>query len=334
MKSFEWVNAQSVDDAVKLLTGGAQPTDPDEMPRPMGGGQDLHTTLKEYITRPSRVVNLKTIPGLNQISGDGKTGLHIGAEVTLTQLAEHPEIIKSYPGLSEAALSIATPQIRNMGTAGGNLCQKPRCWYYRLENVKCLKKGGSTCYAASGENKYNAVLGGGPSYVVHPSDLAPMLVALGASVTIASPSGKRDLPLDEFFVLPANDLRHENVLRVGEIVTEIHVPVSGLGARSSYMKFKERSSLDFAMASVAAALELGADQSIRQVRLVMGGVAPIPWRATKAEAFLVGKKIDEPTVSHAAELALDGAQPLEKNGYKVPLSQTLIRRSLLKLATV
>jgi xanthine dehydrogenase YagS FAD-binding subunit len=330
MKAFEWANAQSIDDAVKLLAPADPNADPDEMARPMGGGQDLLTTMKSYITRPGRVVNLKTIAGLDQIAVDGQQGLTLGAEVTLTQLADHPEVAKSFPGLVEAAHSIATPQIRNVGTVGGNLCQRPRCWYYRLENVKCLKKGGSTCYAASGENKYNAIFGGGPSYFVHPSDLAPMLVALGASVTINGPDGKRDVPLALFFTLPKADLRRENVLKPGEIITQIHVPVSAMAARSTYLKFKERASLDFAMSSVAVAVELGPDKSVKQARIVLGGVAPIPWRVTKAEDSLVGNAIDQKSAAEAATIALEGAAPLAKNGYKIPLTQTLVRRALIE----
>jgi xanthine dehydrogenase YagS FAD-binding subunit len=334
MKAFEWANAQSIDDAVKLLAPGDPNADPDEMARPMGGGQDLLTTMKSYITRPGRVVNLKTINGLDQIAGDGQQGLTIGAEVTITQLAEHPEVIKSFPGLVEAAHSIATPQIRNLGTVGGNLCQRPRCWYYRLENVKCLKKGGSTCYAASGENKYNAIFGGGPSYFVHPSDLAPMLMALGASVTLDGPDGKREVPLEKFFTLPRADLRRENVLNPGEIITQIHVPASAIAARSTYLKFKERSSLDFAMSAVAVAVELAPEKTVKQARIVLGGVAPMPWRVSKVEAFLVGKTVDEKTVAIAANMALEGASPLAKNGYKIPLTQTLVRRALAKAVSV
>jgi xanthine dehydrogenase YagS FAD-binding subunit len=297
----------------------------------MGGGQDLLTTMKSFITRPPRVVNLKTIPGLGQIAGDGQQGLTIGAEVTITQLADHPEVSKGFPGLVEAAHSIATPQIRNMGTVGGNLCQRPRCWYYRLENVKCLKKGGDACYAASGENKYNAIFGGGPSFFVHPSDLAPMLVALGATVTISGSDGKHDVPLEKFFTMPQDDLRRENVLTTGQIITQINLPASAFAARSTYLKFKERSSLDFAMASVAAAVELGPDKTVRQARIVLGGVAPMPWRVPRAEAFLVGKSIDDQNAAQAATLALQGAAPLAKNGYKIPLTQTLVRRALAKL---
>jgi len=328
MKAFEWANPSSVNEAVKLLTSSGG--DIDEAPRPIAGGQDLLTTMKDYTSRPARVVNLKHIRGLNNITLNAR-GLTIGALVTLTELEEHGGVRKSFPGLSEAAHSIATPQIRNLGTVGGNLCQRPRCWYFRLEEVNCLKKGGSECYAATGENKYNAIIAGGPSYIVHPSDLAPMLVALGASVTVAGASAKRVIPLDKFFTLPSEgNIRRENVLRNEEIITEIFVPASPLAARSTYLKFKERESLDFALASAAVAVRLAPDQTVREARIVLGGVAPIPWRVPNAEKFLVGKNLKPDVLAEAAKIALADAKPLEKNAYKVPLAQTLVRRALAK----
>ena len=335
MKAFEWVSPTSVGEAVNLLKSAPAAKDLDDAARPIAGGQDLLTTMKEYVTRPTRVVNLKGIRGLDRIEGDGKKGLRIGALVTLAQLEESAEVRRDFPGLVEAAHSVATPQIRNLGTVGGNLCQRPRCWYYRLEEAVCLKKGGSECFAATGENKYNAILGGGPSYIVHPSDLAPMLVALGASVEVVGAEGKRTIPLEKFFTLPSEgSIRRENVLRNDEIITEVSVPASAFAARSTYLKFKERESLDFALASVAAAVELGAGKTVKQARVVLGGVAPIPWRAPKAEEFLAGKSLSADTLASAARLALDGAQPLEKNAYKVPLAQTLVRRALAKAAGV
>jgi xanthine dehydrogenase YagS FAD-binding subunit len=253
----------------------------------------------------------------------------------LTQLEEHPVVHRNFPGLAEAAHSIATPQIRNLGTVGGNLCQRPRCWYFRLEEAVCLKKGGSECFAATGENKYNAILGGGPSYIVHPSDLAPMLLALGASVSVVGAAGKRIIPLDKFFTLPAEgNLRRENVLQNDDLITEIHVPASKFAAHSTYLKFKERDSLDFAMASVAAALTLGASNTVTEARLVLGGVAPIPWRVPRAEAALIGKTMSDEVLLNIAKIALEGAKPLEKNAYKIPLTQTLVRRALARAAGV
>jgi len=334
MKAFEWANPATLVEAVQLLKTAPPANDVDDAARPMAGGQDLLTTMKDYSTRPSRVVNLKNIRGLDGIQINAKSGLTIGALVTITQLEEHAGVRAGFPGLVEAAHSIATPQIRNLGTVGGNLCQRPRCWYYRLEEVICLKKGGTECYAAKGENKYNAILGGGPSYIVHPSDLAPMLMALGASVSVVGGDGKRVIPLDKFFTLPNENIRRENVLRNDEIITHIQVPASPVAARSTYLKFKERESMDFAMSAVAAALQLGPNNQVAQARLVLGGVAPIPWRATRAETFLVGKTLSSDVLEQAATLALEGAQPLEKNAYKVPLTKTLVRRALAKVGLV
>jgi xanthine dehydrogenase YagS FAD-binding subunit len=335
MKAFEWMSPSTLDDAVSALKTAPGFVDPDDAPRPIAGGQDLLTTMKDYITRPARVVNLKSIRGLDRIADDGKGGLRVGALVTLTQLEEDPVVHRNFPGLAEAAHSIATPQIRNLGTVGGNLCQRPRCWYFRLEEAVCLKKGGSECFAATGENKYNAILGGGPSYIVHPSDLAPMLLALGASVSVVGAAGKRIIPLDKFFTLPAEgNLRRENVLQNDDLITEIHVPASKFAAHSTYLKFKERDSLDFAMASVAAALTLGANNTVTEARLVLGGVAPIPWRVPRAEVALIGKTMSDEVLLNIAKIALEGAKPLEKNAYKIPLTQTLVRRALARAAGV
>jgi xanthine dehydrogenase YagS FAD-binding subunit len=307
--------------------------DIDEAPRPIAGGQDLLTTMKEYSSQPSRVVNLKSIRGLNKLSLDAK-GLTIGALITLTELEEHQPTRKNIPGLVEAAHSIATPQIRNLGTVAGNLCQRPRCWYFRLEEVTCLKKGGDTCYSFTGENKYNAILGGGPSYIVHPSDLAPMLVALGAQLNVTGSQGKRVIPLDKFFTLPSEgNLRRENVLKNDDIITEIFVPASPLTARSTYLKFKERDSLDFAMSAVAVALQMNG-KTVKDVRIVLGGVAPIPWRVPDAEKFVIGKELTNDVLQEAGKIALARAEPLQNNAYKIPLTQTLVRRALAKAAGI
>jgi xanthine dehydrogenase YagS FAD-binding subunit len=333
MKSFEWASPGSIPEALKVLAAGDPVLDFDESPRPLAGGQDLLTTMKDRISRPSRVVNLKSIPGLNKIESDGKQGLKIGPLVTLLEIEEHPEIKASFPGLAQAAHSVATPQIRHLGTIGGNLCQRPRCWYFRMESVICLKKGGDTCYAADAENKYHAIFGGGPSFIVHPSDLATMLIALDAAITITGPDGPRDLALADFFTLPAHgNIRKENVLKDGELLTEIRVPATALASRSTYVKFKERESLDFAMSAVAAAVELAADKTVKQARIVLGGVAPTPWRVSKAEDALIGKTLDPKTIADVAAIALQGAQPLDKNAYKVPLTQALVKRALAALA--
>jgi len=330
VKAFEWSSPGSVDEAVKLLAE-IKPQDVNDAARPMSGGQDLLTTMKERILAPRRVVNLKTIEGLGGISLDPSSGLKIGALTKLHEIESHPVIVKSYPGLAEAAHSIATVQLRNMGTIGGNLCQRPRCWYFRLPHVVCLKKGGDTCYSEHGENKYNAILGGGPSFIVHPSDLATMLTALDATITIHGPKGVRVVPIGNFFILPEEDASRENVLEDAEIITQIQIPASGFAGRSTYLKFKERSSLDFAMGAAAAAVELGADKRVLQARLVLGAVAPIPWRVPQAEAVLIGKPLNDDTIGAAVEIALQGAAPLQHNAYKIPLSKTLLRRALNQL---
>jgi xanthine dehydrogenase YagS FAD-binding subunit len=332
MKAFEWSSASSIDQAVKLLAE-VSVEDDNDTPRPMSGGQDLLTTMKERILTPKRVVNLKTIQGLDGIQLNPDGGLTIGALAKLHEIETHPVIVKNFPGLAEAAHSIATVQLRNQGTIGGNLCQRPRCWYFRLPHIVCLKKGGDTCYSEKGENKYNAILGGGPSFIVHPSDLATMLSALDATITINGPKGQRDVPIGKFFILPSENPSYENVLQDAEIVTQIQIPASAFAARSTYLKFKERSSLDFAMVAAAAAIELAPDQTVRQARLVLGAVAPIPWRVPKAEAALIGKPLTDENIRAAAEIALEGAKPLEKNGYKVPLAKTLMRRALGSLKT-
>lgn len=332
MNSFEWMNVTTVAEAVNALKSVPSPADMDDAARPIAGGQDILTTMKDYITRPTRVVNLKGIRGLDKIESDGKGGLRIGALVTLNQLEESPLVRRSFPGLAEAAHAVGTPQIRNLGTVGGNLCQRPRCWYFRLEEIVCLKKGGTECYAATGENKYHAIFGGGPSYIVHPSDLAPMLMALGASVSVVGAQGKRTIALDKFFTLPADgNLRRENVLKNEEIITEVSVPASKFAAHSTYLKFKERDSMDFAMSAVAAAVTLGANKMVSEARIVLGGVAPVPWRVPKAEAALVGKTINNDVLMNVAKVALEGAEPLAKNAYKVPLTQTLVRRALARV---
>src|SRR5258705_1214216 len=332
MKAFEWTNPATINDAVKMLSAGS--SDIDEAPRPIAGGQDLLTTMKDYTSRPARLVNLKNLRGMNRLSLDSK-GLTIGALITLNELEEHNGIRKVMPGLSEAAHSIATPQIRNLGTVGGNLCQRPRCWYFRLEEVICLKKGGSECYAATGENKYNAIIGGGPSYIVHPSDLAPMLLALGARVTVVGAEGKRVIPLDKFFTLPSEgNIRRENVLKNDDIITEIQVPTTPLAGHSTYLKFKERDSLDFALASVAAAVQLLPNKTVKEARIVLGGVAPIPWHVHAAEQYLARKSLSPDVLAEAGKLALAEAKPLEKNAYKDPLTQTLVRRALAKAGGV
>jgi xanthine dehydrogenase YagS FAD-binding subunit len=324
MKNFQYAPARDAKQAVALLSNDW------EQSRVMGGGTDLLDEMKERLVETERIVHLQ--PAAFGYIKNTRQHIVIGATTTIASLETNPLIEQKVPGLTQAASSIATPQIRNAATVGGNLCQRPRCWYYRNIEYPCLKKGGSTCYAKEGANKYNAILGGGPSYIVHPSDCAPVLMALGASVRIAGPRGERVVPLDSFFVLPRKDVTRENILEPNEVIIEILVPQPAAGSTSTYLKFKERETQDFALASAAVALT-SRNGVVHDARVVLGGVAPIPWRSAEAEALLKGKKLTPELAQAAAVAALKPAKPLDDNEYKVPLAQTIVRRALLAAAS-
>jgi xanthine dehydrogenase YagS FAD-binding subunit len=331
MKAFRLANPTTLDQVVEILKANRQ-RGARSRAQVLAGGQDLLTEMKEHLAEPDVVVNLKGIGGLDGIQADASGALAIGVLARLADLEEHEGVRKHAPMLAEAARQVASPQIRSVGTVGGNLCQRPRCWYFRNEHAKCIKKGGSECFSHDGENKYNAILGGGPSWIVHPSDLAPALVALEARATIRGGDGERTVPLEQFFTLPSEgSVLQENVLRDDEVLTRIDVPAPPAGSRGTYLKFKERGSFDFALASVAVSLAVESGK-VARARVVLGGVAPIPWRAPDAEAALVGKALDDATLRQAAEAALRGAEPLSKNAYKVPLAKGLVVRALQSLA--
>jgi xanthine dehydrogenase YagS FAD-binding subunit len=324
MKNFVYVQPDDVKSAVSSLTQAG------ESAKIMAGGIDLLGEMKDYIRTPDVVVNLKSIPGLNSIRTGG-TGLTVGPLVRLADLADNAAVRQSYTALADAAAVVGSPQIRNVGTVGGNLCQRPRCWYYRDEEVKCLKKGGDTCYAKEGENQYHAILGGGPSYIVHPSDCAPALIALNASVQITGPKGARTIPLDRFFVLPSDNLFQENVLQPNEIVTLISVPAPAAGTKSHYMKVRHKEGFDWALSGAAVALQM-AGNTVKDCRVVLSGVAPIPWRSHEAEAVLKGKTLTPELAEKAGEAAVSKAQPLGKNQYKVPLTRNVVMAAILHIA--
>jgi xanthine dehydrogenase YagS FAD-binding subunit len=294
------------------------------------GGIDLLDHLKEHLVEPPRVVDLKAIPGLDTITVDPGGTLRIGPLATLARVAAHDGVRKTHAALAQACAEAASPQIRNVATVGGNVLQRPRCWYYRLESYKCLKKGGDVCFAVGGENRYHAIFGGGPSYAVHPSNAAVPLVALGASFVLEGAHGSRTVPASEFFTSPARDPERENQLRAGEILTEIRVPAAA-GMRSVYQDLRERAAFDWPLVSAAVAIRAEGGV-VREARVVLGAVAPVPWRSTKAEQALVGKPLDEAAATTAARAAVFGAVPLSENGYKVGLVQTLVRRALMSIA--
>ncbi len=328
MKAFKLHNPTALEAALALLDA---PEARAGKTRILAGGQDLLTELKEHLSEPDALVNLKHIPGLDGIAASGAGEIVLGALCTLSALEEHAELVRRVPALTQAAASVASAQIRSQGTLGGNLNQRPRCWYFRNELAPCLKKGGKECFSYAGMSKYNAILGGGPSYIVHPSDLAPALVALGASAELVSAKGARTVALEKYFTLPSeSDVTRETVLQPGEILRSVRVPAPKQNARSSYLKFREKGSFDFALSSVALALSIEGG-TIREARVVLGGVAPIPWRAKGAEAALTGQAASRATFEKAAAEAVRGAEPLAHNAYKVPLTKGLLIRALEEL---
>jgi xanthine dehydrogenase YagS FAD-binding subunit len=295
----------------------------------LAGGIDTVDLLKQEIIEPHALINLKGLSGMDGIQSDAAAGLRIGALVKLHQVADSAEVRERYAAIAEAAGTAATPQIRNLATVAGNLLQRPRCWYFRNPDVDCLKKGGLKCYAAEGLNRYHAILGGGPSYIVHPSNLAPALIAFGATAKVFGPKGEHEIDLEQFFVLPWTDVLRENVLQPGEIITEIIVPLPLPGTNSVYLEAREKQSFDWPLVSVAAVVANAANH-VQTARIVMGAVAPIPWRVPDAEKILAGATLDSAVAAHAADIALSGAKPLADNGYKVPIAKALVRRAILR----
>src|SRR5215469_7472024 len=298
MKSFANVNARDLKDAVTQLK---QPN-----AVAVGGGSDLLGMVKERLVQPDVLVNLKSIRGLDQVSAKGSE-INIGGLITLDTLSHEPLIRANYTVLAEAAESVATPQIRNAGTLAGNVCQRPWCWYYR-NNFPCFKNGGTKCFSVAGENQFHAIFGGGPSFIVHPSDTAPALVALDAKFRVAGPSGERTLPAAEFFTLPRVNAAKENILGHEEVVASVHLPKPASGLRSTYHKELDRESWTHAIVSVAVALEMDRD-ACKKARVVLGGVAPIPWRLPKVEAMLAGQRMTPDLAARAGEASIEGAQP-------------------------
>ena len=296
-----------------------------------GGGSDLLGMMKERLVTPDVVVHLGAIKNLDLVKLINP-GVTIGGQITLDALAANPVIRQEYPVLAEAAASVATPQIRNVATLAGNLCQRPWCWYYR-NGFKCLKNGGTTCYSISGENEFHAIFGGGPSYIVHPSDTAPALVALDATFRIVGSTVERKVPASEFFTLPTVDAARENVLKDDEILAEIVLPRRRAAMRSTYHKILDREAWTHALVSAAIVLDMDKDVC-RSARVVLGGVAPIPWRLPEVEKLLTGKRITPALAADAGAAAVAGARPLAKNAYKVPMTQAMVRRTIEGLAAV
>ena len=321
LNNFEYLKAGSLAEALKALST--------EGTALHAGGTDLLGCLRDEILQVDKIVSIRSLKGLKGISTESGGALKIGALTSLADIASHPTVKETYPVLAQAAAAVGSPQIRIQGTIGGNLCQKPRCWYFRSD-LQCRKKGGTICYAMGGENQYHAIFGGGPCFYVHPSDTAVALAALSAQIRISRPGGSKSVNIEDFFVSPQKMVSKENILLSNEIITEIILPPVAENIRSTYRKIRARASWDFALVSVAAVVQFAGDE-VRSARIALGGVAPYPWRIPKAEEKITGGKLDAATVSEAAEAALESAQPLRDNGYKLDMVQGAVEETLLAL---
>jgi xanthine dehydrogenase YagS FAD-binding subunit len=325
MREFKIAEPASADAAAALLN------ETTETAALIAGGTDLIDLLKSGVSAAGLVVDLRTVPGLAGIVPE-KGGLRIGAMTRVVDLAADRTVERDHPGLKQAALSLATPQLRNVGTVGGNLCQRPRCWYFRDPEVVCRKKGGFNCFAYEGRNKYHCIFGGSGCYIVYPSDLAPMLISLGAMATVATPKGDQTMPLEAFYAGPEVDVTRENVLAKGQFLKSVWVPGPAAGQKSAYVKLEERDTWDFALVS-AAVTGVVRGGTLAGISVVCGGVAPVPWRLKKAEAVLKGRAASEAVIREAAEAALTDAVPLKENGYKTDLVYAALKEAVLAIAS-
>lgn len=323
MKAFTYVDAANEQEAVAALATATR-----GKVLPLAGGMDLVGLMKDYVATPDTVVNVKNLPATIEAPAQGLT--RIGAATRLVDVAGHAALAKAYPALADAAGNVGTPQIRNAGTVGGNIMQRPRCWYFRNEEFHCLKKGGARCFAVDGENQYHAIFGEGPCHIVHPSSLAVPVLAYSGRFRIVGPDGEREVEADRFFQMPDRNMFGETVVEPNELVTHVVLPMQPNTISALYeVKFKQ--SQDWPIATAAVALRMKGSV-VGSARVVLGAVAPIPWRSRAAEAVLTGKALDEQLAWEAAEAALADARPMSGNAYKIQVAKTALRRALLKAA--
>ena len=328
MKALRNINARSLQDAVNAAQ---QARSEGQSVFFSGGGTDLLQQIKDGTVDADVIINLRNVEGADQVSSVAAE-IVIGGLITLEQLSANATIADSLTVLAEAAASVATPQIRNVGTLAGNVAQRPWCWYYR-NGFHCFKAGGSQCFSVVGENQQHAIFGGGPSFLVHPSDTAPALVALNARFVVAGPNGERTLSAEEFFVRPSQNPERENSLAADELLAGVRIPAPSVNTVSTYYKVMDRAAWTHAEVSVAAVLELDGKQ-VQRASIALGGVATIPWRLSAVEGLLAGKQITADLAREAGALAVADAQALSKNGYKIPMTSAAVERTLLSLAPV
>jgi xanthine dehydrogenase YagS FAD-binding subunit len=338
--SFRWMQAKSPEEAAKEASSTAaalcfrnpKEQNPDSKAATIikAAGIDILDLMKEDLLPASCLVNIGNIAALSGIKIAADKSLRLGPLCTLTEIASNKDLRQHYTALTDAASHIATPNIRNVATLGGNLLQRPRCWYFRSSDFHCSKKGGDHCFAIEGENKYLSIFGTDVCVAVHPSTMAVSLIALGAELEILTAEGKtKRILLEEFFVGPDQDVSRETILERNELISAIHVPYANL--HSAHFKSGEKDSFDWSTGDCAVALRLDG-RVCKKANIIIGAVAPVPYRAKEAEAFLLGKEIDENASKHAAELALKGAKPLSQNSYKIELCKTIVERTIMKAA--
>jgi len=323
LKAFAYVNPANEKEAVAALKV-------DGIALPIAGGQDLLARMKDYIDEPDRLVNVKGLDATVTATPDG--GLKIGSAVKIIDLYDNAQVAKLYPAIHAAAIEVGTPQIRNQGTVGGNVNQRPRCWYFRNEEFVCYKKGGSRCFAVNGENQYHAIFGNeGPSHIVHPSSLAVPFVAYGARFRVLGPGGEREVPAADFFTMPTlQNVLKENVLGDEDILTHVILPAPG-NVKSGHYEVRYKQSHDWPLAFTTVVLTMSGNR-IGSARVVLGAVAPVPWRSKPAEEALAGKPLDEQTAAAAAEAAVSDAKPMSGNAYKVQIAKTAVKRAIMNAA--
>jgi xanthine dehydrogenase YagS FAD-binding subunit len=320
VKAFAYVNATSEKEAVAALSPERGKV------LPLAGGMDLLGLMKDYIAQPDTVVNVKSLPSTIAVPAEGLT--MIGAAARVADVAANEALAKAYPALTYAAGEVGTPQIRNMGTVGGNIMQRPRCWYFRNEEFHCLKKGGARCFAVDGENQFHAIFGDAPCHIVHPSSLAVPVIAYGGRFRVIGPEGEREIEADKFFVMPDRNMYGETVLEPNELVTHVILPRQP-NVKSAHYEVKFKQSHDWPVTMVSVALTMSGT-TVQSARVVLGAVAPVPWRSPAAEALLKGKTITEQVAAEAADAAVKNAAPMSQNAYKVRLARTTLIRAIMK----
>jgi xanthine dehydrogenase YagS FAD-binding subunit len=326
MRAFEYASPTTKEQAVKLLGDNWGDTEV------LAGGTDLLALMKDEVVAPKRLVNIKDIPELRGVSFEPKAGLRMGATATIQDLIDSAAVRRHYPALVQAAEGITSPQIRSMGTVAGDLCQRPRCWYYRAGYGLLGQDESGKSLVLAGDNRYHAILGNsGPAYFVSASSLAPALIAFGARVKVYGPRGAREVSIDKFFVTPHLSSEAERDLRPNEIVTEVLVPAPRPGTRSATYEVRQKEALDWPLAAASVVIEMSGTQ-VKSARVVMGHVAPVPWPSDDAGKSLAGKTVSEATAQSAGEAAVQGARALGRNGYKIQLAKVAVKRALLQAA--